>query len=99
MSADYQKLAAQQKLSLDEQTCLANEESEASRIQKLLRQALVTALQEGTGAFRGVKHELSAQGKPLADVLREYFEKVVPGLYEHLEMGSIPLKGARRRNC
>lgn len=93
MIAEYRKLDAQQKTTQDEKTCLGNEENESSRILKLLRQVLVASLQEGTGAFRGAKQELSSQGKPLADVLRDYLEKVVPKLYEHLEMGSIPLKG------
>ena len=43
--------------------------------------------------FRGVSRDASSLGKNLGEIIRKFFEQVIPDLYPKLEVGSRPLRG------
>ncbi|MEW6425901.1 MAG: BREX system P-loop protein BrxC [Bacillota bacterium] len=93
MVARYEQLRAQNKITRVELDCLADEKAEALRIQSRLREKMAAALQGGTGFFRGSSKDGSALGKTLPEVMKKFFDFVVPDLYPKLEMGVRSLKG------
>jgi len=89
----YSQLAAQNRISHEENSCLQDEKNAVLSCQNRLRDKFTEAMEKGTGLFRGVSWDASALGKTLSEIYKKLYGKVVPDLYPKLEMGSRPLKG------
>ena len=93
MIAKYEQMRAQNQITNVEMACLSNEKNELSTLQTRVRDKLVSALEAGQGLFRGVSRDASSLGNGLPEMLKKFFDAVVPDLYPKLEMGVRPLKG------
>ena len=93
MVGKYDLLRAQSKITKEEASSLADEKTEALRLEERLRERLEEQLGHGTGFFRGVAKASPSLGKTLPEILKAFFDYAVPELYPKLEMGARPLKG------
>ena len=93
MVAEYERLAAQQRLTPEESSCLAEEKNRRDINYRKLRSRMVETVQAGTGFFQGVQHDATALGANFVDVFHKLFDIVVPSLYPRLEIGVLPLRG------
>jgi len=93
MIAEYDRLAAHQTLSSEQQACLAEEKNRRDRNSRYVRSLLVSALESGQGFFNGVGHDASTLGIDLAGMTQSLIEMAVPALYPELEIGTLPLAG------
>jgi hypothetical protein len=93
MIGEYERLAAQQKLTAEESSCLAEEKNRLDGYRRKLRSKLLEAVQAGSGLFQGVRHDATGLGKSFVEVFSKLFDLVVPILYPRLEIGVLPLKG------
>jgi hypothetical protein len=93
MVAEYERLAAQQRLTPEESSCLAEEKNRRDVHYRKLRLKMLEAVQAGTGFFQGVQHDATALGVNFVDVFSRLFDIVVPSLYPRLEIGVLPLRG------
>lgn len=98
MVSNFERHAAQGKLTTEEASCLAEEKLRLDRFQRDVRNKLVDVLKAGSGFFRGVQRDGSVLGETLPDVLAKLFDWIVPDLYPKLEMGIRPLKGTEARD-
>ena len=94
MVRKYDQLRAQNRITNEELVCLQDEQSQLGRRQGLLRDRLVSAVENGQGLFRGNAKDAAALGKALPDIFRSLFAYAVPDLYPKLEMGARSLKGS-----
>lgn len=93
MVEKYAQMAAQSRISPEENSCLQDEKNSVLNYQNQLGDKFTEAMEKGTGLFRGVSWDASSLGKTLKEIFKKIFDKVVPDLYPKLEMGSRPLKG------
>ncbi|MEJ5330219.1 MAG: BREX system P-loop protein BrxC [Desulfobaccales bacterium] len=93
MIGEYERLAAQGKLTPEEISCLVEEKNRRERYQRELRTALSQALQSGSGFFRGVQRDGSSLGQSISEVFGQLMDWTIPALYPKLEMGVRHLKG------
>ncbi len=93
MVEKYSQMAAQSRISPEENACLQDEKNAVLSCQNRLQDKFTEALEKGTGLFRGVSWDASALGKALGEIFKKLYGNVVPDLYPKLEMGSRPLKG------
>lgn len=93
MIREYERLAAHQTLSSEQQACLAEEKNRRDRNSRKVRSLLVSALESGQSFFKGVSYEASTLGTELTEMMRSLIERAVPDLYPHLEIGTLPLVG------
>jgi len=93
MVAEYDRLAAHQTLSGEQQACLAEEKNRRDRNSRQVRLLLVAAIESGQGFFNGVGHDASTLGSDLAGMMRSSVEMAVPVLYPKLDIGTLPLAG------
>ncbi len=89
----YSTLRSQGKITAEESTSLANEQSEAARIQSRLRDKISEALATGQGLFHGVSTDGSLLGKQPSEIFKKLWDHTVPSLYPKLELGAHSLKG------
>jgi len=89
----YSQMAAQNRISHEENSCLQDEKNAVLNYQNRLRDKLTETMEKGTGLFRGVSWDASSLGKALSEIYKKLYGNVVPDLYPKLEMGSRPLKG------
>jgi hypothetical protein len=87
MISKYEQMRAQNLITNVEMACLSSEKNEVSGFQNRLRDKLVASLEAGQGLFRGVAQDGSALGNSFPEVLKRFFDFVVPDLYPKLEMG------------
>jgi hypothetical protein len=93
MIGEYERLGAQQKLTAEESSCLAEEKNRLDGYRRKLRTKLLEAVQTGSGVFQGVRHDATGLGKSFVEVFGKLFDLVVPILYPRLEIGVLPLNG------
>jgi len=93
MISIHERIAAQNKLTLEESSCLSDEKTRRDNIHRELRKKMIAVLQNGTAYFRGVEKDVSALGKELPDMAKGLFDLAVPDLYTKLEMGARTLTG------
>jgi hypothetical protein len=93
MVSEYDRLAAQQRLTPEESSCLAEEKNRRDTHYRKLRSKVLEAVQAGTGFFQGVQHDATALGSNFVDVFHKLFNLVVPVLYPRLDIGVLPLRG------
>jgi hypothetical protein len=93
MVAEYERLAAQQRLTPEESSCLAEEKNRRDAHYRKLRSRMLEAVQAGAGFFQGVQHDATALGANFIEVFHNLFNIVVPSLYPRLEIGVLPLRG------
>jgi hypothetical protein len=93
MVAKYEQMRALNQITNIELTCLSNEKNEQATFQNRLRDKLLAALATGWGLFRGVDHHGSDLGNEMSEILKKFFDAIVPDLYSKLEMGVRPLRG------
>jgi hypothetical protein len=93
MIAEYDRLGAQQKLTPEESTCLADEKVRRDQTQRKMREALSGALEAGTTFFRGVEKQARSFGEGLPGIARSLLEAAIPALYPKLEIGTLALGG------
>ena len=91
MVEKYDQLRAQHKISPDEATCLQDEKNAVLNHQKRLRSKMDTALEQGTALFQGMSWDGADLGKSLGEIIKKLMTKVVPDLYQKLEMGARPI--------
>lgn len=89
----YDQLSAQNRITQEERSSLAQERNETIQLQRKLRDKMTQALEQGQGLFRGVATEADILGKSIAEILKKFFDMAVPTLYPKLEMGFHKLKG------
>ena len=93
MVEKYSQMAAQNRISQEENSCLQDEKNAVINFQNRLLDKFTEAIEKGTGLFQGVSWDASALGNSLSEIVKKFCGKVVPDLYPKLEMGSRPLKG------
>ncbi len=93
MIGEFERLAAQQKLTSEEAVCLADEKTRRDRLERELRAGMLQALQSGVSFFQGVQADASSLGRTLAEMLAALLDRAVPVLYPKLEVGVLPLSG------
>jgi len=93
ISARYEQLRAQNKITTEEASSLATEKSEALRLEGRLRDRLEAALAQGRGLFRGVSQDGATLGRTFSEILKGLLGFAVPDLYPKLDMGARSLKG------
>lgn len=93
MVEKYAQMAAQNRISHEENSCLQDEKNAVLGYQNRLRDKFTDAMEKGTGLFRGISWDASSLGKALGEIFKKLYGNVVPDLYPKLEMGSRPLKG------
>lgn len=93
MVEKYSQMAAQNRISHEENSCLQDEKTAVINYQNRLRDKFTEAMEKGTGLFRGVSWDASSLGKATGEIFKKLYGNVVPDLYPKLEMGSRPLKG------
>jgi hypothetical protein len=93
MVEKYSQMAAQNRISHEENSCLQDEKNAVLNNQNRLRDKFTDAMEKGTGLFRGVSWDASSLGRSLSEIYKKLYGNVVPDLYPKLEMGSRPLKG------
>ena len=87
MISKYEQMRAQNLITTVEMSCLSTEKNEVSTLQNRLRDKLISVLESGQGLFRGVAQDASALGNNFPEVLKKFFDSIVPDLYPKLEMG------------
>ncbi len=93
MIGKYEQMRAQNQITNIELACLSSEKNELANLQNRLRDSLASALEGGHGVFRGVAYDGSSLGNNLGEILKSFFNSIVPDLYPKLEMGVRALKG------
>jgi hypothetical protein len=93
MIGENERLAALNKLSMEEQVCLGDEKVRRDRLQRSLRALLTEALAAGFGFFRGVQKDGSTLGKDVPEVFNQLSGYAIPNLYPKLKLGIWSLKG------
>ena len=93
MVAEYDRLAAQQRLTNEEGACLADEKIRRDRYNRQLRSAMLETIEAGQSFFQGVSREAKSLGPMLPDMMRGMIETAIPILYPKLEIGALPLAG------
>lgn len=91
MVAETDRLAAQQKLTTEEGTCLSAEKNRKDRITRQLKTLFLEALTGGVFFFRGVEWGDAYSGAAFPEKMRELTVMVIPRLFEKLRIGVIPL--------
>ncbi|AAR35484.1 BREX system P-loop protein BrxC [Geobacter sulfurreducens] len=93
MIGEYDRLAAQQRLTVEETGCLADEKSRRDRTQRNLRSKLLACIEGGNAFFSGVSYDAPVLGSSLSESLGTLLERAVPVLYPKLEVGVLRLNG------
>lgn len=92
MTAKYEQLRAQGRITNEEASSLTNEKSETLRFEHRLRGQLESTLAQGVGFFRGVSKEGASLGAGLGEIFKKLYAFAVPDLYSKLEMGARPVE-------
>ena len=93
MVTKYDQLSAQGRATPEESTSLSQERTEVVALQRRLREKITRALESGIGLFKGVAKEADTLGNDIGEMLRKFFDSVMPDLYPKLEMGIRDLRG------
>ena len=93
MVGEYDRLAAQQKLTAEEAVCLGDEKSRRDRLERETRAHLLKCLEAGASFFQGVQTEVTSLGKSLSEMLSALLDRAIPVLYPKLDIGVLPLSG------
>lgn len=91
MVSEYDRLGAQQRLTGEESSCLAEEKNRRDSRFRKLRTKMLEAVQAGAGFFQGVEHDATALGSNFVAIFHELFDLVVPALYPRVEIGVLAL--------
>lgn len=94
MVGKYLQLSSQGKMTQYDPASLDAEKTDVLRLSERLKALLMAALAGGRGFFRGVARDGATLGKALSEILKGFFDHVVPDLYPKLEMGARSLKGS-----
>ncbi len=93
MVAEFDRMGAQQKLTAEEASCLADEKGRRDKCQRDLRGRMTRAIEAGTSFFQGVEHPGASLGATLTVMSQSLLEIAIPVLYPKLEIGNLPLGG------
>jgi len=93
MVAKYEQLRAQNKITPDESSSLANEKLDVGRREDALKRLLIGGIETGKGFFDGVGKQGSELGSTVSEIVKSMLDYAVPKLYPKLEMGTRPIKG------
>jgi len=93
MVGEFDRLAAQQKLTAEESSCLAEEKNRREKFQRNLREQMGRAIESGTSFFQGVERTGASLGSTLNEMTKGLMEIAIPVLYPKLEIGNLPLGG------
>ena len=91
MTAKYDQLRSQNRITNEEGNLLAAERTEGANLRRRLTGKMEEALQAGMGIFRGVSKDGSSLGKSITEMIRAFLDDAIPDLYPKLEMGVRPL--------
>jgi hypothetical protein len=94
MVSEFDRMGAQQKLTGEESSCLAEEKNRRDRFQRELRERMTRAIEGGTSFFQGVERTGAALGTSLNQMTQGLLEIAIPALYPKLEVGNLPLGGS-----
>lgn len=81
MVEKYSQMAAQNRISHEENSCLQDEKNAVLNYQNRLRDKFTEAMEKGTGLFRGVSWDASSLGKAMSEIYKKLYGNVVPDLY------------------
>src|SRR5262249_39649061 len=81
MVEKYSQMAAQNRISHEENSCLQDEKNAVLNNQNRLRDKFTEAMEKGTGLFWGVSWDASSLGKSLSEIYKKLYGNVVPDLY------------------
>ena len=93
MVAEFDRMGAQQKLTAEESSCLAEEKNRREKFQRELRERMARAIEAGTSFFQGVERTGASLGSSLNEMTQGLLEIAIPALYPKLEIGNLPLGG------
>jgi hypothetical protein len=93
MVAEFDRLGAQQKVTAEESSCLADEKNRREKFQRELRERMACAIEAGTSFFQGVERTGASLGSSLNAMTQSLLEIAIPALYPKLEIGNLPLGG------
>ena len=93
MVAEFDRMGAQQKLTAEEASCLADEKNRREKFQRDLRERMARAIEAGTSFFQGVERTGASLGASLNEMTKGLLEIAIPILYPKLEIGNLALGG------
>lgn len=93
MVSEFDRMGAQQKLTAEESSCLAEEKNRRDKFQRELRERMARAIEAGTSFFQGVERTGASLGSILNDMTQGLLEIAIPALYPKLEIGNLVLGG------
>lgn len=93
MISNYERVAAQGKITSEQSSSLADEKRRKDNIQRDLRNKFKNALSNGVIYFQGVENDNSGLGKDVPEILKSFLDKKIMDIYPKLEMGAVKLKG------
>jgi hypothetical protein len=94
MVSEFDRMGAQQKLTAEESSCLADEKKRRDKFQRELRERMARAIEGGTSFFQGVERTGASLGASLSEMAQGVLEIAIPALYPKLEIGNLPLGGS-----
>lgn len=93
MIEDHNRLAANGKLTADENKCLNDEKIRKDKVDSKLRTKFEEALHNGYIIFRGVKKDVAATGVNVVESVKNIIDGIFPDLYPKFELGAKQLTG------
>jgi hypothetical protein len=93
MVGEFDRMGAQQRLTAEESSCLADEKKRRDKFQRDLRDKMSRALESGTSFFRGVERTGASLGSTLSEMTQGLLEIAIPDLFPKLGIGNLPLAG------
>lgn len=93
MIGEYDRMGANQKLTAEEASCLAEEKNRREKFQRNLRERMARVIEAGTSFFQGVERTGASLGSSLSEMAKGLLEIAIPMLYPKLEIGNLPLSG------
>ena len=93
MVSEHDRLGAQNRLTMEESACLADEKARREKIRRRLRGLILASIEGGTAYFGGVKYDATALGASLTPAVHALLNQVVPGLYPKIGIGTLALAG------
>src|SRR5262249_22692579 len=78
MVEKYSQMAAQNRISPEENACLQDEKNAVLSYQNRLRDKFTETMEKGTGLFRGMSWDASSLGKAVGEIFKKLYGNVVP---------------------
>ncbi|ODS31202.1 MAG: hypothetical protein SCARUB_03673 [Candidatus Scalindua rubra] len=94
----HERLASCGQLSAEEHKCFSEEKIRKDKVQRGLRKQLEDAAYSGATIFRGIKKDVSAEGRDFFESVKKLFDSLIPELFPKFTLGAKRLSGKEAQN-